>query len=117
MGATQLKEVGKVFKNQEVQELNQDMQDNLHIIIERIEWLLDGNYGYDEMIAITRLLERGFRGNINAIIFQAMAKLEYRVTQAQANQVYNNQFTSTQELLNKAITDYIPESEAFRLAR
>lgn len=103
------------FKNKDMQEFRDDCLERTELVLERIEWLLDGNYGYDEMISITNVLERP-RMNHNAIIFQAIAKYEWRLNQAQANKVYNTLNQETQDKLNTGITEMLPETEAQRLA-
>lgn len=108
-----MKTTTKQFRNKDVQAFYDDCTNNLDLVIQRIEWLLDGDYGYDEMMEISTILKIHPRMNVNAVIFQRIAKYEWQLTQAQANRVYNALTTEIQHLLNYAIDGYITESEAY----
>ena len=77
-------------KKEAKQKFFSDLTSSPSLIVERISWLLDGNYGFGHYLICKDWLTRSKRFNVNARLFQSIAALEYQCPLRQANQVYNN---------------------------
>lgn len=105
------------FKNENMQELYTYSKQDPELIAERIGWLLDGNYGFDEMEQAENVLRRP-RMNQRAILYQMIAYHEfYQVSQAQANRVYNALTKTEQARLNEFIQMVVDKHKAELLER
>lgn len=78
---------------------------------ERVQWLIDGNYGYGAMQAAKRILEAK-RSNRNAQLFQQIAALEFRVTQRDANSVWNSLPADIQTAINSRLSAIVAAYDA-----
>ena len=96
-------------KREAKQEFYNDLTSSPSLIVERISWLLDGNYGFGHYLICKDWLSRSKRFNVNACLFQSIAALEWQCPQRQANQVYNMLTSEQQKQLNLMITTVIQQ--------
>lgn len=67
---------------------NGESQSGFNVLLTRILWLIDGNYGYGSYIKTKKALENK-RMNRSAWLFQTIAALEWQCPPAMAREVYN----------------------------
>tara|TARA_Y100001937_G_scaffold15519_2_gene21247 strand:- start:913 stop:1308 length:396 start_codon:yes stop_codon:yes gene_type:complete len=96
-------------KKEAKQKFFSDLTSSPSLIVERISWLLDGNYGFGHYLICKDWLTRSKRFNVNARLFQSIAALEYQCPLRQANQVYNMLTSEQQKQLNLMITTLIQQ--------
>jgi hypothetical protein len=71
--------------------------ESLGVLAERIQWLIEGDYGFGAMQAAKRILEAK-RGNRHAQLFQLIAGCEFQVCQRDAIKVWKS-LTYDQQIL------------------
>tara|TARA_Y100001938_G_C8004074_1_gene386362 strand:+ start:447 stop:842 length:396 start_codon:yes stop_codon:yes gene_type:complete len=96
-------------KKEAKQKFFSDLTSSPSLIVERISWLLDGNYGFGHYLICKDWLTRSKRFNVNARLFQSIGALEYQCPLRQANQVYNMLTSEQQKQLNLMITTLIQQ--------
>lgn len=75
------------------------------IIKERIQWIIDGNYGYGAMKSAERSIQS--RGNKIAQLAILVAALEYGCPSRMAAEAFNSLSKDQQKAINAAISELI----------
>lgn len=84
----------------------QALKESPEIVVERIEWLIDGNYGW-ESYEIAREVIRNKRMNRPAWLGQTIANLEWNCPSDRARAGWNKLTPQEQESITEKIMDAI----------
>lgn len=87
------------------------MRDQPEIVGERVGWLLDGNYGYGQMLMAKRVLSSP-RMNRAAALTHMVAAFEWSTPNAMARAGWKKLTASQQAALDRAVLKAIREAEA-----
>lgn len=113
----QLQEVQKSpleDRKQAAQEFGEAMRDPA-LVGERIGWLLDGNYGFEEMMAASRVLGQSARANKVASLTHMIGVLEWQCPPDRAVAEWKKLTKAEKDALDRAVKKEIAgESEAKR---
>ena len=85
-----------------------DMQDNPDAVVERIEWMIDGNYGYGPYLICQDVLTRK-RMNRVAMLSQLLGSFEWDCSSLEARKAYLSLTKQEQNKINKGIQELIDE--------
>ena len=85
------------------------LAENPDIVAERVDWLIQGSYGYGSYRAALRILADK-QSNRAAQLGQMIAALEWQCPNARARQVYNGLTVTQQTNVNKRIEAVIAEA-------
>lgn len=96
------------FNNPDVQEFYELTASEPSVVVERIKWLLDGNYGEHLYNMAKDVLNRP-RMNHNAWLFNTIGTAEFNCTNAQSSSVYNKLTPTQQQILNTLITSMVTD--------
>jgi hypothetical protein len=87
------------------------MRDQPEIVGERVGWLLDGNYGYGQMLMAKRVLSSP-RMNRAAALTHMVAAFEWSTPNAMARAGWKKLTASQQAALDRAVLKAIRDAEA-----
>lgn len=97
-------------------EFYRDMKHNPDTVGERVGWLLDGNYGYEEMKSAGRVLAMSKRANKVAQLAHMVGVLEWNCPPAMAVAAWKKLSPPEKDALDRAVKAAMNEdSEAKRL--
>ena len=102
-------------KREAKKEFQEALRTEPGLIVERMSWYLDGNYGFGHYLKSKEWLSRSKNFNINARLMQSVAALEWQCPARQANQAYNS-LTETQKDLFNLMVNRIIENHRKDLA-
>ena len=98
--AAEIEALPMVERRENYQDFAADMAATPQLIAERIGWLLNGSYGFGQMILAQRALDAR---NPKAHLFQLIAIFEWRTGRSYAAKAWRMSSEATKEALNKAI--------------
>ena len=98
--AAEIEALPMVERRENYQEFTADMATMPQVIAERIGWLLNGSYGFGQMILAQRALDAR---NPKAHLFQLIAIFEWRTGRSYAAKAWRLASEATKEALNKTI--------------
>ena len=98
--AAKIEALPMVERRESYQIFSADMAAFPQIIAERIGWLLNGSYGFGQMILAQRALDSR---NPKAHLFRLIAIFEWRTGKSYAAKAWRMASEATKEALNKAI--------------
>ena len=84
---------------------------NPTLVAERIDWIIEGNYGYGAMQAAKRVLGQSARANKIAQLSQMVAALEWRCPPRAAVAAWKKLSAQDKKYLEKEIEDVIRNAE------
>lgn len=91
-------------------EYAKDLHDT-RLIVQRIEWMLDGNYGFGAYLICQDIMSRP-RMNRVAALSQMIGGLEWKCSAVEARKAYLSLDTAAQDRINTAIQAVIDERDA-----
>lgn len=87
------------------------MRDDPELVAERVGWLLDGNYGYGQMLMAKRVLKSP-RMNRSAALTHMVAAFEWQTPNAMARDGWKKLTKAQQAALEKAVQATIRSAES-----
>jgi hypothetical protein len=93
------------------QAYHEAMRDDPDVVAERVEWLLNGSYGYGACVRAKAIKGAGRQANRVAQIGQLIAALEWQCPTGFACQAWNRLQASERERINAAVARAIEETE------
>lgn len=114
----EIERASKADKLEAAAEFEKSLTEHPWIIVERMRWMLEGNYGYGAAEAANRVLTLSKKANKKAMLFQMIGRLEWSCPVYYINKAWKEISAEAQvaikELIDQEIAEYVEENPGWR---